>query len=415
MEALMEAMGRPHEAFSSVHVAGTNGKGSTASFLAAIATAAGRRVGLHTSPHLLHLSERLRLDGVPAPEAWLADAVARHRPVLDAMRPSFFEVMTALSFLYFAEEAVDLAVIETGLGGRLDATNVLHPLLSIITSIDLDHTDVLGDTHEAIAREKAGIIKHGVPVLTAADQPAVLDLLRTIAQERQAPYHHLQEELRGLTVALAPDGLRITVSTPLRDYATMTVGLTGLHQQTNALLAVRAAELLFDDLGQDATPIYQGLQSVRQLAGLRGRLEVLHTHPLIIADVAHNVAGVQAALAYIDAQGPHDQSRLFVLMGAMRDKDVAGIAGALANARAIVFPLALASQRALSVDELTALLHTHGVATLQGGDFLEGWHHVLRRTTPNDVFLITGSHQVVAQAIQTRSSHFLFQNPATKI
>ena len=156
MSSMMEALGHPHEAFESVHVAGTNGKGSTASLLAAISAASGRRTGLHTSPHLLRINERLRLNGEPAPDSWLAHAVDRCRPLFDDLRPTFFEATTALAFLYFAECQVDLAIIEVGLGGRLDATNVLVPTLSIITSISLDHTDLLGRSIERLPAKKEG-------------------------------------------------------------------------------------------------------------------------------------------------------------------------------------------------------------------------------------------------------------------
>ena len=390
----MEAMGRPHEAFESVHVAGTNGKGSTASMLAAIATASGRRVGLHTSPHLFHLSERLRLDGVPAPEAWIADAVARFRTVMEEVQPSFFEALTALSFLYFAEENVDLAVVEVGLGGRLDATNILLPRLSLITNIALEHTDILGETLEAIAREKAGIIKPAVPVLTAAEQPEVTAVIRAVAAGQKAPHHQLQDEVQVLDAASALGGLTLRVRTPLRSFEALEVGLPGRHQQANALLALRAAELLFDDLG--AGPIYTGLREVRRLAGLRGRLEVLQDQPLVVADVAHNLPSLKAALAFVRAHRPQD--RLYVLLGLMRDKDVAGMARALAEAQATVYPLQPDSERAVPTDVLAAHLRAQGAEVVEGAGLAEGRAWFRRVATAGTVFLITGSHQVVAHA-----------------
>ena len=394
MEVLMAAMGRPHEAFASVHVAGTNGKGSTASMLAAIATAAGRRVGLHTSPHLFHLRERLRLDGVPAPEAWIADAVALFRTVMDEVQPSFFEVLTALSFLYFAENNVDLAVVEVGLGGRLDATNILLPRLSLITNIDLEHTDVLGDTLDAIAREKAGIIKPGVPVLTAAEQPEVIDVIRAVAVEKQAPFHLLQDQVQVLDAADSLGGLTLQARTPRRRYEALDVDLPGQHQQANALLALRAAEFFFDDL--DDGPVYEGLREVRRLAGLRGRLEVIQDQPLVVADVAHNRPSLEAALAFVRAHHPHH--RLYVLLGLMRDKDVDGMARALAEAQATVYPLQPDSERAVPTDVLAAHLRARGVEVVDGGGLAESRAWLRRVASARVVFLITGSHQVVAQA-----------------
>ena len=390
----MEAMGHPHEAFASVHVAGTNGKGSTASMLAAIATASGRRVGLHTSPHLVHLSERLRLDGLPASEAWIADAVARFRTVMDEVQPSFFEALTALSFLYFAEENVNLAVVEVGLGGRLDATNVLVPRLSLITNIDLEHTDVLGETVEAIAREKAGIVKPGVPVLTGVEQPEVMAVIRAIAAGKQAPFHHLQADVQVLDAASSLSGLTLGVRTTRRSYEALEVGLPGHHQQANALLALRAAELLFDDA--DAGPIYTGLREVRRLAGLRGRLDVLQDQPLVVADVAHNLPSLTATLAFVQAQRP--QGRLYVLLGLMRDKDVDGMARALAEAQATVYPLQPDSDRALPAAALAATLRAQGVSVVEGGGRAGSRAWFRRVASADDVFLITGSHQIVAQA-----------------
>jgi len=397
MEALMEALGQPHTAFESIHIAGTNGKGSTASCLAAIATASGRRVGLHTSPHLFHVGERLRIDGKPAPDGWLADAVGRYRPVFDAIQPSFFEVTTALSFLYFAEQHVDVAVIEVGLGGRLDATNILLPCLSLITNIDLEHTDLLGETLEAIAREKAGIIKPGVPVLTAATQPEVTAVIRAIAEAHRAPYHALQDEVQALYTAASIKGLRLHARTPLRSYPALEVSLPGIHQKTNALLALRAAEMVFEDLRQDAAPIYAGLRAVHRFAGLRGRLDVLHQHPLVVADVAHNPQGLRAALAFVYQQGRLRQGRLYVMLGVLRDKDVAGMAQALADVHAKTYTVQGDTARAIPADELAVRLQTHGVPALPVHTLRNGWNRFHREATTRDVLLITGSHQVVSQ------------------
>ena len=157
--SLMEALGNPHTTFPTIHIAGTNGKGSTASMIAAIATAAGKRTGLHTSPHLLNVNERMRMDGIPAPDEWLAKQVTKYQIVIEKVKPSFFEATVALSLLYFSTMNADLAVIEVGLGGRLDATNIVEPLLAVITNIGYDHTSILGNTLEAIAQEKGGIIK----------------------------------------------------------------------------------------------------------------------------------------------------------------------------------------------------------------------------------------------------------------
>jgi dihydrofolate synthase/folylpolyglutamate synthase len=403
MEALMDAMDRPHTAFPSVHVAGTNGKGSTASMIAAIATADGQRTGLHTSPHLTHVTERMRIDGKPAPTDWLAEAVARYRADLDRIRPSFFEATVALSFLYFAEQQVDRAVVEVGLGGRLDATNVLQPELALITSIDLEHTALLGDTHAAIAVEKAGIIKPGVPVLLGVRQPDALDAIRRIAREREAPLHALDAEVEVMRTEAALDHSVLDVDTPVRPYEALRVGLGGAHQQRNALLAVRAAERL----GLCVAAIRTGLRDVRRLSGLRGRLEVLQHEPLVVADVAHNPSSLAATL---DALGPALEAqggRLRVLLGLMRDKDVRAIAERLEVADAIVTPVGLPSERALPAEALRNALTHHDVHVTAPSTVEAGITAFLQHAAADEVLLITGSHQVIELLVDgAASSHF---------
>ena len=395
MTALLDAMGRPQRAFRSVHVAGTNGKGSTASFLAAILTAAGYRTGLHTSPHLFDVNERLRLGGVPAPWAWLAGAVARYQRIFKEIEPSFFEATVALSFLYFAEENAEWAVVEVGLGGRLDATNVLRPELSLITSIGLDHTDLLGSTLAAIAREKAGIIKPGVPVLTAAAQPEVLRVIREAVAARTSAFHAVQDEVDVLSAQPLLAGSTLSVRTPLRRYADLTLGLAGAHQQTNALLALRAAEIALPDALREAD-VRQGLREVRHLAGLRGRLDVLSQEPLVISDVAHNPDGLATALDFTRARG-QPEGVLHVLFGTMRDKALPEMARLLAQASAVVTPVPLASERALPAEELGALLARYGVRTAGPAGVADGLALFLRQARPADVLLVTGSHLTVAQ------------------
>ena len=263
VNAMVEAMGHPHARLDCVHVAGTNGKGSTAAMTAAILQSSGlHRVGLYTSPHLVSMRERIRCDGVPVPSAWMNAAVRKYRPVMDTVRPSFFEAVTALAFLYFAERNVSVAVIEAGLGGRLDATNIVTPRLSIVTGIDYDHMNVLGNSLEDIAREKGGIIKQGVPLLTATRQPEALAVLKAIASARSASVHVAQREC---TVAAKhhEHGLTLSVTTPETTHATLTVGLAGLHQATNATLAIRAAELA-GRAGPAA--VRAGLRNVRALS-----------------------------------------------------------------------------------------------------------------------------------------------------
>ena len=382
MKVLMDAMGRPDESFESVHVAGTNGKGTTCSLLAAISTASGRRTGLHTSPHLNYVRERLRIDGVPAPDEWLEQSVRRWRATLNETRASFFEATTALSFLYFAESGVDLAIIETGLGGRLDATNILFPRLSIITSVNYDHTDILGQSLTSIATEKSGIIKAAVPVLTATAGSEVLSVLRDAAAAHGAPLH-----------VIDPDSLPLR--TPVREYEDLYVDLRGAHNRGNVLLAVRAAELLFPDVRSDPAAVFSGLRRVRKLSGIRGRLDLLNGRRETFVDVAHNPAALKAVLEYVDQRGV----QLFVVFGALRDKDLNGMAQALSEAKARVFICRLPTRRAATPEEIAVVLNRHGVRVWGQGSVSDGVAGLRRIAGSEDVCLVTGSHLVVAAAL----------------
>jgi dihydrofolate synthase/folylpolyglutamate synthase len=391
MHALLDALGDPHERFRSVHVAGTNGKGSTASLLASIGTAAGLRVGLHTSPHLHDLAERMRLDGVPAPHGWIAEAVARWQPAFETIGPSFFEATVALSFRYFADASADLAVVEVGLGGRLDATNVLRPTLALVTNVDLDHTDLLGDTPEAIAREKAGIAKRGVPLLTAAEGEGVLAALRATAEARGAPFVRVQDEVAVEAVEERADRLVLDLETPVRTYRRLEVGLGGRHQAWNAALAVRAAERAIG-AAREAV-VREGLLNVRKHSELAGRCEVVRRTPLILADVAHNAGGLGAALAW--ARGLVE-GELYVLFGTMRDKDLGAMAAALAAADARVLPVPLASPRSVPCATLGEALRAGGAAVIDVAGVREGVGWFERHAGAADGLLATGSHLAVA-------------------
>jgi dihydrofolate synthase/folylpolyglutamate synthase len=390
MEELLGAMGRPHEGLRAIHVAGTNGKGSVASMTAAVAAAAGLRTGLHTSPHLHHVTERMRVDGTPAPEEWLAEAVETYRDAFERIAPSFFEATIALCLRYFAEEDVDVAVVEVGLGGRLDATNVLDPALAIITSVDLDHTDLLGDTLEAIAREKAGIVKPGTPVLTGVTQGEALGVIREVAEERGAPLHRLDAEVDWRVREHALTGSVLDVDTPARRYDRLRVALPGRHQQRNALLAVRAAELALSTVGPDA--VANGLAEVRRRTGLRGRLEVVQQQPLVVVDVAHNPSSVAATLDTVAPAVAERGGRLRVGLCLSADKDLPAIARLLAARDALVTPVPVATDRALRPDRIAEALRAAGAAVTDPVPARELVEAFRREARPEDGLLAVGSH-----------------------
>lgn len=395
IERLLAAMERPQDSLRVIHVAGTNGKGSTASILAAIGTAAGYRIGLHTSPHLFHINERMRIDGASVSDEWLAEAVERYRDLAEDVQPSFFEFTVALSLRYFADEAVELAVVEVGMGGRLDATNILSPLLSIITGIGLDHTEFLGPTIEAIAGEKAGIIKEGVPVVTSARPPA-RQVIEQVAAQRHAPFHDVSDEVLVVDAEAGLAGCRFTARTPVRTYHDLWLGLAGLHQLANGALAMRAAELAYDRVRRDETPVFAGMRNVQELSGLRGRLEVLRREPLVVADVSHNAEGIGAALDHIQRLR-HPDGRLHVLLGLMRDKDIDAVGRLLASAGAVVRPIEVASSRAVPAAELASRLRGWDIITGPPCTATSGVSAFILEADPSDALLICGSHLVIAQ------------------
>ncbi|MDE2731692.1 MAG: bifunctional folylpolyglutamate synthase/dihydrofolate synthase [Bacteroidota bacterium] len=376
---LLDAMGHPQRQLRCVHIAGTNGKGSTAAMIAAIAQSAGLRTALFTSPHLIRMNERIRINGRSVKDAVLNDAVRCHRATFDRLQPSFFEAITALAFLCFAEAEVELAVIETGLGGRLDATNIIQPAVSVITQIALDHESTLGSTLPEIAQEKGGIIKRGVPVVARPEQPEVRETLQALACARGAPWED--------PGTVSSRGASIRLRTPVRSYRSVRLGMPGRHQQCNALLALRAAELAVEELASDASCALEGLARTTQLTGLRGRLQQLQAHPKVILDVAHNPASIRAALAHASGRGA-----VYVVFGLMRDKNLAAIAQLLATHAAWVFTCDLNSPRAWPSELLARKLAERGVP-IGGFGPLEGiWAQVCRTVRPNDTILICGSH-----------------------
>jgi dihydrofolate synthase/folylpolyglutamate synthase len=340
--ALLARLGNPQDRLRIVHVAGSKGKGSTAAMLASIFRRAGYRTGLFTSPHLVSVAERIQIDETPIAEEALAALVAEVADVvhdMDAQSPqsapvTFFEIATALGFLHFARAGVDLAVIEVGLGGRFDATNVCAPLLSIITSISYDHTQQLGNTLSSIAMEKAGILKPGRPALSGARDPEARKVIEDICLERRAPlgqmerdFHYVHEPGR---IGNGEDRWpRVQVISTQRTWPALEIGLLGEHQAANAALAIMAVEeLRKQGLAIADAAVAEGLAQVRWPA----RLEVLSRRPLVVLDCAHNLASAHALLDTLQTSFPQwgrAQRRLLIFAG-NRDKDLAGMLHVLA-------------------------------------------------------------------------------------
>ena len=313
MQAALAELGDPHRRYRCLHVGGTNGKGSVASTWASILERHGSRTGLYTSPHLCSFRERIMVGGRPVPAARLVETASGLRPLASELRMSFFEATTLLALVVFAQEGVDAACIEVGLGGRLDATNVVEPEVSAITNVALDHQEYLGDSLEAIAREKAGIIKPGVPIVTAEGRPAVLEVLRARAKEVGAPLHRVEPWRHIADLRLGAAGTRFSLRAD-DGHVELETPLPGAHQATNAALAVRALELLPDPPSR--TAITAGVASV-QWPG-RGQIRRIDDR-LFIFDVAHNVAGVEALVRVLADLAP--PRPIVLLTGILGDKD----------------------------------------------------------------------------------------------
>ena len=314
MTAALAELGDPHRRYRCLHVGGTNGKGSVASTWASILRHGGERTGLYTSPHLCSFRERIMIEGEPVPAERLVEAARRLRPLASGLRMSFFEATTLLALVVFAEEEIDTACIEVGLGGRLDATNVVTPEVCAITNVALDHQEYLGDSLVEIAREKAGIIKPGVPLATAEGRPAVLDVLRSRAQEVGAPLHRVEPWRDVLDLRLGPNGTRFSMRTRTGQALELETPLPGAHQAANAALAVRALELLRRPPSREA--VEAGVAAV-QWPG-RGQIRRLGDR-LFVFDVAHNVAGVEALVRVLSDLAP--PRPIVLLTGILGDKD----------------------------------------------------------------------------------------------
>ncbi|MCS7083256.1 MAG: bifunctional folylpolyglutamate synthase/dihydrofolate synthase [Bacteroidetes bacterium] len=396
--ALLEALGHPERAYPVIHVGGTNGKGSTCAFLAAIWQAAGYRVGLHTSPHLLELGERMRVNGKPASREWIADFVGRARPWIARIEPSYFEFTVAMSLAYFAHQEVDLAVVEVGLGGRWDATNVLLPELAIVTNVGTDHAEILGPTPVEIAREKAGIFKPGRPALTAARHKEARCVLEQVAREVGCSLEYVPGRVRWERLRLSWEALSGDLYTPAGSYPELELGLLGLHQLENAALAVRAAERLserFSRLNPEA--IRTGLARVRQLSGLRARMERLLERPRLILDVAHNPEGVRALLQTIRRLPV--VGRRWLLFGVLADKDYARMVPALAAWADAVIVTEPPSKRALAAERLREAFEALGRPTACHKTVQEAWAALRDQAESEDLILACGSTYLVAELL----------------
>ena len=392
--ALDEYLGHPHRKYKTIHVGGTNGKGSTSHLLAAILQQSGYKVGLYTSPHLVDFRERIRVDGEKISEQYVIDFVAKHKDSYETIQPSFFELTMMMAFEYFASQEVDIAVIEVGLGGRLDSTNIISPILSVITNISIDHVQFLGNTLEKIATEKAGIIKPNIPVVIGEAEGAVRHVFKEKARSVDAP------------IAFAQDMNLISESTKLDDgtwlfqaesYPNLKGELGGLPQIKNANTVLCCVDILRKQGIQiSMQAVYSGFGMVTRLTGLMGRWQIIQKcNPKIVCDTGHNVGGI----TYIVEQLASEKyNKLRIVFGMVNDKDVSHVLELLPKDAIYYFTKANIA-RAMNEEELKTLAATFGLNGKSYTTVSNATKAALDEAAFDDFIFIGGSNFIVAEAL----------------
>lgn len=395
IQALSEHLGHPHHKFRSIHVAGTNGKGSVSHTLAAVLQTAGYKTGLYTSPHLKDFRERIRVDGSMVPEEWIVRFVQQIQPQIEILEPSFFEVTVAMAFSFFAEQQVDVAVIEVGMGGRLDSTNIIHPELSIITNIGWDHQNILGNTLEAIAFEKAGIIKAQVPVVIGERQKETAPVFEKIAAEKNAPLVYAEDEFTVKEYQLSPTLLHLQVwDVGLHKSCSYSLDLPGLYQLKNFCTVLTAVKVLSEH-GWNITEnhICTAAATVKKLTGLQGRWEIVRQKPDVILEVAHNEDGMRNMVQQLKRLS---YNQLHLVFGMVKDKEVDAVLRLLPREANYYFTQAQIP-RALDAETLRQKAAQQQLTGLTYHNVNEALEAALQKAAPEDIVVVCGSVFLVGE------------------
>jgi dihydrofolate synthase / folylpolyglutamate synthase len=391
--AFDEHFNHPHTHYATIHVAGTNGKGSCSHTLAAILQSAGYKVGLYTSPHLIDFRERIRINGECISKQYVVDFVEKERKFFEPLSPSFFELTTAMALKYFADEKIDIAVIEVGLGGRLDCTNIITPILSVITNISFDHTQFLGNTLAKIAGEKAGIIKHNVPVVIGEATDETRPVFEETAQRLSAPIFFAEDEPEVLDIQTAEsNGLKLTT----QNFGTLRYELQGAYQAKNANTILKAVRVLLN-LGviKNVEPIIKGFANVCNLTGLMGRWQKLSDKPLTICDTGHNVGGWQYLSKQISAQPCHT---LRIVFGMVDDKDINHVMDLLPQ-NAVYYFTQATTHRAIPCERVMTEGEKHNLHGQCYATVSNAYNQAKSEATPDDFIFVGGSSYIVADLL----------------
>lgn len=395
---LCEAIDNPQEKFESIHVAGTNGKGSTSHMLAAVLQAQGYKTGLYTSPHLKDFRERIRINGLMMPEQEVVDFVAKQRALMEEIQPSFFEVTVAMAFDHFAKNEVDIAIIEVGLGGRLDSTNIINPLISVITNISMDHMNMLGNTIEEIAAEKAGIIKTNTPVVIGETQEKSSAVFLSKATAMRAPIVFADQHLKAVDFQLENNIISFSVFQNHKiKYKNLQSDLTGVYQHKNILTLLETLNVLDQETEFKIAEvsIYKGLINVKKHTGLQGRWQTLQTNPLVICDTGHNEAGIAEVIKNIN-QTPYQN--LHIVFGMVNDKDISKVLSIL-PIKASYYFCKPKLERGLPAAELASQASAFNLVGQTYRSVSSAKEAAIANACANDLIYIGGSTFVVAEAI----------------
>jgi len=395
---LCEALDNPQDKFKSIHVAGTNGKGSTSHMLASVLQSQGYKTGLYTSPHLKDFRERIRINGKMISKTEVVSFVKEQQKLIEKTEPSFFEVTVALAFDHFAKHKVDVAIIEVGLGGRLDSTNIITPQISVITNISPDHMNMLGNTLTEIAREKAGIIKRNIPVVIGETQAESAPVFVSKAKEVGAPIVFADAELRAQDFKIRNNKLSLSVyqNSEIK-YKDLQSDLTGVYQHKNILTVLKTLAVLNEKteikINQEA--IYKGISQVKKQTGLQGRWQTLGKNPLVICDTGHNEAGIAEVIKNI-TQTPYQN--LHIVFGMVKDKDISKVLSLMPK-NATYYFCKPDLERGLGADELKEQAATFNLNGNSYASVIEAKEKAVQYADPKDLVFIGGSTFVVAEAI----------------
>ena len=403
--ALDEHFSHPHQSYVTIHVGGTNGKGSVSHTIASILQESGYCVGLYTSPHLVDFRERIRVNGIPISKNYVVDFVEEERSFFEPLHPSFFEVTTAMAFKYFKDRNVDIAIIEVGLGGRLDCTNIITPLVSVITNISYDHTQFLGNTLAEIAGEKAGVIKKGVPVIIGESNEETRPIFEAKAREMNAPIVFAEDKPEIASAEPTSDGVML-YHTPC--FGDITGDLGGIYQQKNlntvffALNAIAQKGFLCeckDEVNKKKclTELLQGIAHVKDNTGLMGRWQVIQNTPKVVCDTGHNVGGWQylsAQLSSVSCQSMH------IIFGMVDDKDINGVLDLLPKNAQYYFTKAN-NHRALNETVLSDLASKHGLVGKTYPSVFEAYNAAKAVASNNDFIFVGGSSYIVGDFLKS--------------